>query len=228
LITEKEFKRFISTLNDCEVLQESTVSGQRRVDYLLNARTIVADLKTLSGDASAKISKLLEESGITFYGSAPFDLLIKGRPDAEELNRKAFGLVNTSLESHFRKADQQIEATKEEFNLKDALGLIIVVNNGNLALEPHVVVKAASRLLMKASSGETRYPSIHGCLYLCENHPLRHFQIPNHTTLPALNIVATSGQPYDALSTYIDKLIRAWCAFRGIRYIDGESRIEIL
>ena len=228
MITESDFKSFIATLPDCEVLPVSTRTGQQRADFLLNTRHIVADLKCLEDDSSSKVGKLLHERGIIFYGTRRLDSLIGGLPDEKQLNTKAFNLVTTSLESHFRHANKQIKSTIREFHLTSALGLVIVVNNGNLALEPHVVTKAIGRLMMKQFKGKTKFSAIHGCLYLCQNHEVRKKRLPGTKLFPALNIVATGGQPYDALSEYIDELIRKWCAFRGIGYLDGKTDTSIL
>lgn len=206
----------------------SNSTGRRRVDFLLNARHIVADLKCLEINSSRKVGEHLHERGIIFYGARSLDSLIAGRPDEKQLRTKAFSLVTTSLESHLRHANKQIESTTRELQLNNALGLVIVINNGNLALEPHVVPQAIGRLLMKQYRGKTKFPAIHGCLYLSENHEVRKVHLPNTKLSPALNIVVTGGQPYDALAEYIDKLIRAWCAFRGIGYFDGQTDTSIL
>ena len=85
----------------------------------------------LEDDAALKIGKLLADHGIVYYGRMPFDKPIAGRSDAEDLKCKAFNLVSTSLESHFRKANNQIKATAEEYGLQSSLGLVIVVNKSS-------------------------------------------------------------------------------------------------
>ena len=202
--------------------------GQQRADFFFRSRHIIAELKCLENDLAVKVGDLLNRRGIIFYGRLRINEVIADRKDNDQLNSEALNLITTSLERHFRSANNQILATKEEFKLPEPLGLIIVINNGNEALEPNIVPFAASRLIMKRSANRTRFPAIHGCLYITELHHLRNLSIPGTQLSPVLNIVATHGQPYDALSTYIDWLIRQWCDFKKITYIDGQTNLNIL
>jgi len=193
LISEEEFSNFIRALSGSENLPKSKVPGEQRADFLLNSRTIISGLKILEEDLSWKIGRLLHDRGIIFYGRKRLDSLISGRLDRDEINQEAYRIVTSSLERHFRKANQQIMDTAKHLKLANRLGLVIVINNGNFALEPHVVIEAASRLLMKQYRGKTKYSGIHGCLYFDEINSPRNLRVSNQMVLSALNIVATGG-----------------------------------
>ncbi len=231
-ITENEFKAFVKSLPTCEVLPESTISGQRRADYLLNGRSIVAELKCLENDTLWKVQNFIDElikaRGFLAYGTLSTNRIIENQPDKESLNRKIVQLVSASLESHFQKANSQINSTAREYKITPTIGLVILINNANITLNPDVVRFSVSHLLLKKKQdGRSRFPCIHGCLYLCESHELPGIKTGIAVNLPALKFVVTGGQPYDSLANYLDGFLVTWARYRGIPLFDlgGDAKI---
>lgn len=75
--------------------------------------------------------------------------------------------------STLRKANRQIRETREHFNAKGATGLLLLVNDGNLALPPNMVRTLVARSLKNQ--------------YRCIN-TIIHFSVNEQVSIPGVNM----------------------------------------
>ncbi|MGP8436603.1 hypothetical protein ACT2FY_15885 [Paraburkholderia fungorum] len=100
-----------------------------------------------------------------------------------------------------KKANRQIKETKVHFKLDQPTGVLVFVNDGFTALEPHFVRKVAADLLANS------YSSIDCFLYTTVN---RYVEVEGSDVPRLLWVPTYSDRAPDSLVTFIDELGRKW------------------
>lgn len=167
---EKVFRPFVLQFGG-ELIPESTVDGEKRADYLFRPYRVIAELKTLDKDARADhakkvqtlVSGWMRDRRILIYGRVNLELA-KLRPD---LRREWLAVLERPVEAIVRKAQRQIRSGKQFLGMKDAKGLLIIANDGNLLYtSPSDYMAVVARVLRKRAGGMPRFPEIQAVLYI--------------------------------------------------------------
>ena len=103
-----------------------------------------------------------------------------------------------------KKANGQIKQTKLHFGASDSTGILVLVNDGFTALEPHFVRDLARSLLM------TSYSSIDCFIYATVN---RYVQVNDSDVPRLLWMPYYSERAPDDFHRFVDDLGRRWFAF---------------
>jgi hypothetical protein len=103
-----------------------------------------------------------------------------------------------------KKANRQIKETKEHFNIVDSTGVLIFVNDGFTALEPHFVRALACNLLANS------YSSIDCFLYITVN---RYVEVHGSDVPKLLWLPTFSDRVSASMSEFINDLGRKWYEF---------------
>ena len=156
---EDRFHRFAMQMPGAEsidALVPGTTQG-RRADYLWRDRSVVVELKVLTGDPSPKIDRAFDKLAQRddfplFIGPSPVDKVFRHLTDGDEQMRRLHQQVMRSTESAFRNARHQVINTKNIFGLDDTLGILAVLNPHIGTLSPVDVGKELSRLLERMQS----------------------------------------------------------------------------
>jgi hypothetical protein len=98
----------------------------------------------------------------------------------EEIRKRWFTKHFAEVEKHVKAADQQIEQTKDRFNLQSNKGIVLISNAAN---PYHDNPKAYRELLgaltvKKTASGDRRYSNIDGGVYFSDKLPSRTQKMP--------------------------------------------------
>lgn len=228
-MTQQKSKKIAA--NNCEEIFDEYISGfggeivhalfnnkenrPSNADYLLFDRTVVAELKCLNEDyfsskkigekSAALLNKLLSEGEITKYFTTGNTINI---PDY--LAHQFCEIFLNSLKTAVESANKQIKKTKKYFDIPNAKGLIIIVNENNKSLSPEMAMMLLSKLF------KTYYSSINSFIYLV---PIMDVHAPDIETPSRVWI---SGPTKDA-ATGIDSesmklLNRNWIKFLEIKY----------
>ena len=72
-------------------------------------------------------------------------------------------LLKRPVEQRIKEANRQIKQTKEYFDLPEAKGLLLLVNDGNYSLESNAVMYLVSRCI------KTQFTAIHTVIYFTVN-----------------------------------------------------------
>jgi hypothetical protein len=175
-------------------------------DYLFNEEKIILELKEVETDfgnrtgVNRRFKELLERllevdptwRPLLFGGSGHY-------PDwfyAEYL--KALGKPVVRI---IEKANSQIKATKHHFNIGDAQGVLLFVNDGFISLSPEIVYQIAIDALSRS------YSSICCFVYITVN---RYVDIPGSDLANLLWIPAYSPNASNELITFIQNLGSKW------------------
>ncbi len=125
-----------------------------------------------------------------------------GYPDW--FSREFVRLFRPPISRVLKKANRQIRETKEHFKIEASTGILVFVNDGFTALEPHWVRSLACNLLSNS------YSSIDCLLYLTVN---RYVEIPNSDVPRLLWMPTYSDRAPNTLVDFIDDLGRKWFNF---------------
>ena len=126
-------------------------------DYVFPQDNVIAELKCLTDDKSEDedLQKELEElfeSAIRkghMSDPGPGRVLMETKGTPLAFQRQVYKVISKSLKRRLAKANKQIKQTKARLNRPDALGLVLLCNDGNFRLEPaqwvHAVEVALGR-----------------------------------------------------------------------------------
>lgn len=113
-------------------------------------------------------------------------------------------LFRPPLSRILKKGNRQIRETKAHFNVITPSGMLVMVNDGFTALEPHYVRALACDLLVNS------YSSVDCFLYLTVN---RYVEIEGSNVPRLLWMPSYSKSAPDSLVTFVDDLGRKWFDF---------------
>jgi len=119
-------------------------------------------------------------------------------------SREFVRLFRPPLSRVLKKANRQIRETKAHFNISAPTGILIFVNDGFTALEPHFVRALACDLLVSS------YSSINCFLYITVN---RYVEVVGSDVPRLLWMPSYSDSAPEALVDFVDDLGRRWYDF---------------
>lgn len=117
-------------------------------------------------------------------------------------------LFRPPLSRILKKANRQLRETKEHFKIATSSGMLVMVNDGFTALEPHYVRALACDLLVNS------YSSVDCFLYLTVN---RYVEIEGSDVPRLLWMPSYSDTAPDSLVNFVDDLGRKWFDFLETR-----------
>lgn len=219
---ELVFNRFVESIGG-EVVPESAAES---ADFVFRSERIVAELKTLERDPREEhVRKLAALAAgwhrrrqVPVYGTTVIDLR-RTHPVAQ---REWLDLLEAPIEGIIRKANRQIRSTKDHEHLKDAKGLLLIVNDGNLLhTAPIVFMTLVARVLQKRSAdGERKFRNIRGVVYFSYRVPAAGES--NLFWIPGILEPAADAD----LGAFQDRLQREWFAY--LARITGQPVTEDL
>jgi len=147
----------------------------KNADYYFPKDQVVAELKVLSEDILQKEDFVRATSDLharwvregKVERGPPGRRLLRARDLPEECAREWLGLLRSRLESStIKNANKQIRDTKKHLHVPDAVGLLIIANDGNFAFKPDVLFHLLDNSL------KARYRSIDALIFFTANEPL--------------------------------------------------------
>src|SRR6185437_1393476 len=141
--TETEFARFVRTFRSGTVVRDLIPDAPHmalNADYYFSSDDVIAELKCLYTDPSdrAHLDKRFLSVCQRLGDSAEQALQIAFReiPLPRDVAQGVIAKSLNHIRKILRKANHQIAATKRQLGRADALGLVIISNESNLALSP--------------------------------------------------------------------------------------------
>ena len=217
---EGRYKVFLTDLEEAESIDDLTLTREQqeapRADYFFANRTVIGELKALYEDTTAKIDAILDPYRNTqdwpiFFGEQELERVLQHLPDRDRLRATIFRSITRSIEAVVEKANRQIRETKRTFGLRDASGLLIILNDAVDILSPDMVVYRVRRALNKRTSdGTLRYRHVSAVLLIGGAH---YTQLsPDLKGMPMLTIPNQVPEA-DRVEEFISKLNHKWAAF---------------
>lgn len=222
---EERFKIFLRGLPGTESIDELSLTREQeeaqRADYFLANRSIIGELKALYEDTTSKMEAILAPYRETpewpiFFGEQELEGVLQHLPDRDRIRATIFHAITRSIEAVVEKANRQIRETKRTFDLPEAGGLLIIVNDAVDILAPDVVMYRISRALNKRRNGNLRYENISAVMLIGGAH---YTQLkPDLKGIPIL-IIPNAVPQAAQVETFISELNRKWAAFEGAPFI---------
>ncbi len=125
---EGRFKVFLRDLEGAESIDDLELTPEQeranKGDYFFAGRTVIGELKALYEDTASKIESILAPYQETpewpvFFGKQDLNKVLQHLPDGDKIRAKIFGTITRSIEAVVEKANRQIRATKETFELPE-------------------------------------------------------------------------------------------------------------
>ncbi len=220
---QERFEEFICGYEGFEHIDQlpgaNVAPGKRRADYLLSNRKIIVEQKVWSDDPDYKpekfIKKLMQERGIFAYGQHSTELILARLPDGKEQRLKMFDYIAKGVERSVANADRQIRDTRAIFEIPEALGVLIILNEDAKTLVPELVTYGLERVMQKrVADGSLRYRDLTGIVVLSDLHA-----VPSQTgaTLrPLLSYRAPECSRAIELEAFTNTLFERWSAFNNV------------
>jgi hypothetical protein len=144
---EPEFDEFVRQSGNV-VIRETIAKSPtfQNADYFFPEDNIIAELKCLEQDkfndprTQEKLGRLWikwRQRG-DVSGRIPEIIHSKNLPD--RCQKDMYRVYSNPIRHRIKKANRQIRETKKAMNLPDARGLLLIANDGNLALDPAAMV----------------------------------------------------------------------------------------
>jgi hypothetical protein len=223
---EERFKIFLRGLAGTTSLDDLTLTREQkeaqRADYFLANRTIIGELKALYEDTTAKMEAILAPYRETpewpiFFGEQELEKVLQHLPDRDRLRATIFRAITRSIEAVVEKANRQIRETKRTFDLPEAGGLLIIVNDAVDILSPDVVTYRIRRALNKRTrDGKLRYENVSAVMLIGGAH---YTQLKRDLKGIPILIIPNDVPQAARVEGFIGELNRKWAAFERVPFI---------
>lgn len=207
---EESWREFVRNVNG-QVVEDLLPEPRKfeNADFLFPAVPSIAELKEIQTEFNRLpafqkgFEALLERLVDTDPTWRP--TLLGGSGEYPDwFSREFIRLFRPPISRILKKANRQIRETKEHFKIEAATGILVFVNDGFTALEPHWVRSLACNLLSNS------YSSIDCFLYLTIN---RYVEIPGSDVPRLLWMPTYSDRAPHSLVEFVDDLGRKWYDF---------------
>lgn len=222
---EDRFLRFLRQLDGAEdidqALSEDELTCGKRADFLLDHRRIVLELKSLKADPEYKIDERLNAHRDRpefprFYWPSDLNEILPHLPDGKEIKHEIFHAITRSVQGALEKADDQIRATKEALNLRDACGAVALLNENIGILGPQFITAKASQMLLKTKNGDLRYNHIAYVCIISESHTIASDNGMEH--LPSILLEGPTADGHPEAGQYLNGMYAKWAKYEGVRF----------
>src|ERR1700752_3303199 len=173
------FCNFLNAQAGAECIDSLTLTTEqaaaKHADYFLQDRHVIVEIKSLETDTGARMNPILaphlERPEFHKLDSLGIDAVLDMISDGDALRDTLYASITDSVEGAVEKANRQIRETKRTFNLPDAYGLFVLLNDTVLILDPKKVGKRVAESLMKRTDNdEKRFTEIDAAWLLNERH----------------------------------------------------------
>jgi len=214
------FQEFVRTLDgfeeiDC-LLKDCNPYGKRRADYLFSKRSIIVEQKILETDPSEKtqdyLDRLRGENRIIGWGTFALDKDdFYELPDGKKLYRNLLHKMTSRIEEIASDADKQTRDTRDIFDISDAAGVLVILNEAAQMLIPELLEYRIQDLFKNDTlDGSVRYPHNDMIIVISELHPV-HVGLTRY--LPIKRYINSTARQRDRAIAFSEKLQAGRAAF---------------
>ena len=202
-------------------------AGAEHADYFLQARHIVVEIKSLETDTAHKMQPILaphmERPEFQEIPSRGLDAVLEMIHDGNQIRDAIFRAITESVEGVVEKANRQIRETKRTFDIPDAYGLLVVLNDAVLILPPTTVAKRVAHCFIKRTvTGDRRFPEIDAAWLLNERHLT---QIGGRRAVADIIIQNSQNNRGKYTSAIADHLSEKWAAFNQKQFVRASQEL---
>lgn len=228
---EARFKAFLEGLSASENLDSDSFANQvsrKKADYLLSNRRTIVEIKNIASDPMQKFDELMERLVLTrpdcplFFGEVPLEHILQKLSDGKKVHQQITYKMTRAIQDSIEKADRQIRQTKEDLEIQDALGILVILNDTVYSLSPEVISGAAKKMLKKRKpNGNLVCNELDYIWLISETHK---YELPGQPPmLPLIRISKVdhknNTEPARFMS-YLEEAFSRFCGQPFVRTID--------
>jgi hypothetical protein len=227
----QRFQRFmlstpgVESIDDLVRPRESELTGRQRADFLACDHHVIIETKSLDVNPAGKIQRFLD--GLAQAGRLPktgdmtLEELLRDLPDGQTLFDDFRARVTKVLDDDIAKADDQTRDTKDIFDIPDAIGVVVILNENAPLLYPDQSMLKIFEVLRKVRDGKLRYVHNHVVIYISEAHIVDAGD--GVTMYNMATVYSDAGNATPFATTFADDLNRRWAAFNGAGYMESSE-----
>lgn len=216
------FESFISTQPGFERIDDLLRNSheiRKRADYLLWNRKIIVEQKVLVVDQGhwpqQFIDRLMQERRSILFGQLSSDAIFSRFADGEALKRDMFLAMTKGFEDDVADADKQTRDTRNIFQIPDAVGVVVLLNESASALPPELIGFGLHHVLNKKRDDQAlRYVQNDAVVVISSAHVL-----PDSHGNPGMPCFATATPQCRArglVDAFTEELFRRWALFNNL------------
>ena len=164
----------VESIDDLVRPRESKLTGRQRADFLASDRRVVIETKSLDVNPTGKIQRFLDglaQAGrLHKTGDMTLEELLRDLPDGQDLFDEFRARVTKVFDNNIAKADDQTRDTRDIFNIPEAIGAVVILNENAPLLYPDQSMLKIFEVLRKLRDGKLRYVQNHVVIYISEAH----------------------------------------------------------
>lgn len=223
-ILSERFAAFVEILDQFEsidaLLRGDDPTGKKRADYLLGNRRYIIEQKALISNPVGRpqkfVDKLAEKRGFEYFGMRSTHEIFSQQPDAEDLQRRMVLDLARGIDDIVAKADKQTTDTRAIFNIPDAAGILVILNESAGLLQPSVINYALSNVFRKRKpDGTFRYPANEVVIVVSEAPRLANVNRRQEPAFPIIYFPSPQRKPRADVEVFSDALARQWAEFNS-------------
>jgi len=227
---EDRFIQFLSSWPEAEKIDDIVPSGafpgKKRADFLLSNRSIVVELKTLKTDMSPKVDKELDkhrnrDDFTLIYGPVELQKKMRHLPNQENINIRIYRNITRSIEDAVRSAERQVQDTKEILDIHDAIGLVVLLNEGIEVLSPDIAGRKVSELLCRERSDGSIGSSISFVWCLFESH-IAEFE-GHPSAFPCILLEGPNAESLGWFDALFSDLLNGWARYNNANLVHSNA-----
>ncbi|RYY22258.1 MAG: hypothetical protein EOP62_23495 [Sphingomonadales bacterium] len=183
-------------------------------DYLIDDRRLIVELKAVSGDSAGRVAALFREAldqepRMFAVGRMSIQPILRARANGEEINSRLVHIAGRAVRQLLQKANKQILATRDHFEIPNAAGLVVLAVERGKATEAGVIAYAVRHAIF---SEKTPLTGIDYVWVTMENHTIR---LPDGGLgYPEMLIWRRAHRP-QRLEALVGNMLDAWSSQQG-------------
>jgi hypothetical protein len=221
----ERFEAFVQTLDGYEgidaLLHRADPPGRKRADYLVRNRQFVIEQKLLQSNPAGRpqkfVDKLAVERGIRIYGTVSTQQVFSGQPDAHDLQQRMLLDLARIIDDNVATANKQTADTRLIFNIPDAAGILVLLNQSADYLRPDVIHYALANSFQKKSGpNAVRYTANDAVILISEASSLE--GLPT-VAFPVLLFLSPQKRQATRVTEFSESLMKQWAAFNNAQFL---------
>jgi hypothetical protein len=185
----------------------------------------VIEVKSLDVNPDYKIQRFLDglaQAGrLPSAGDTTLAELLSKLPDGPALFNEARERVTKVLDDVVAKADDQTRDTKLIFNITEAIGIIVILNENAALLYPDISTVKLFDMLRKQRDGALRYVHNQVIVFISESHVI---DAGEGVTMYTMSTVySEAGNEIPFATTFVESLNERWAAFNNAGYLESSD-----
>jgi hypothetical protein len=158
------------------VLDRPELHDLQQADYFLDDRKIVIEVKSFTENRTRATQAVIDKwrrrrDWPLFHGELGLATVLNRHPRRDDVVREIANAMTKSAKAAFEKGNRQIRDTKRFFNLPNAMGVLLFLNDGVDLLDPSVLGRTfAEQIRRRDADGGRRFESVDSVVIISWAH----------------------------------------------------------